>query len=228
VGPTPIEFFFDIMCPYAYQTSKWIRDIRDQGRVDVTWRFFSLEEINLEPGKRHPWERPWSFGFGMLRVAALLRRGVGEHDGNDLVDRYYSVAGRWLHEEGRKPHSPEASQEILASLDLDPGLVVEAIDDPTTIDEVRSDHDSLVAAGGFGVPVLVVPSGRMWFGPVVAPAPEGAAAAALWSIVEAAESTEHFYELKRVKSPEDLRHIGETFRPYLEGRDWISVERPAP
>ncbi|MEY4162913.1 MAG: hypothetical protein RI939_1642, partial [Actinomycetota bacterium] len=28
--PAEIEFFFDIMCPYAYQTSRWIRDVQRQ------------------------------------------------------------------------------------------------------------------------------------------------------------------------------------------------------
>ena len=224
-SPVPIECFFDIMCPFAYQTSLWLRDVRDQGLVDVTWRFASLEEFNREPHQKHPWERPWSFGFGMLRVAARLRR---EDDGNELVERYYAAAGRWLHEEGRKPHSPEASREILAELGLDPGLVTGAIDDPTTIDEVRADHDRLVAGGGFGVPTLVFPSGRAWFGPVVVPAPQGAEAAALWDVVAAAERFPHLYELKHVKSPLDLAHIARAFQPYLDGRDWISIERPAP
>ncbi len=225
MAPVPVEFFFDIMCPYAYQTAGWIREVRDQGLVEVTWSFASLEEFNLEPGKRHPWERPWSFGFGMLRVAALLRRA---DDGADRVDRYAAAAGRWLHEEGRKPHSPEASAEILTEIGLDPGLVAEAIDDPTTIDEVRADHDRAVAHGVFGVPALLLPSGRAWFGPVVAPAPTGDDAAALWALVAAADRIPNLYELKLAKTDRDIHHIAEMFRPYLEGRDWRTVERPAP
>jgi 2-hydroxychromene-2-carboxylate isomerase len=235
-SPVRIECFFDIMCPFAYQTSLWLRDIRDRGLVDVTWRFASLEEFNREPHQKHPWERPWSFGFGMLRVAARLRRetdlgGGNETDlggGNELVERYYAAAGRWLHEEGRKPHSPAASEEILAELGLDPGLVAEAIDDPTTIDVVRAEHDRLARSGGFGVPTLVFPSGRAWFGPVVVPAPQGDEAAALWDVVAAVERFPHLYELKRVKTTLDLAHIADAFQPYLDGRDWISIERPAP
>ena len=59
------------MCPYAYQTSVWIRDVREQIGLDITWRFFSLEEVNRVEGKRHPWERPWSFGWGQMRVGSL-------------------------------------------------------------------------------------------------------------------------------------------------------------
>ena len=99
-----VDFHFDVMCPWAYQSAVWIRDVRDQLGLDIGWRFFSLEEINRVEGKKHPWERPWSYGWSLLRVAALLRR-----TSMDDVDRFYDVAGRWLHVEGRKPHTPDGA-----------------------------------------------------------------------------------------------------------------------
>ena len=78
--PTAIEFFFDPMCPWAYQTSVWIRDVRSQIGLDITWRFFSLEEVNRVDGKRHPWERPWSYGWGQMRVGSLIRRELGNDE----------------------------------------------------------------------------------------------------------------------------------------------------
>ena len=51
--PTEVDFHFDVMCPYAYQTSLWMREVRDRAGVDVTWRFFSLEEVNRAEGKKH-------------------------------------------------------------------------------------------------------------------------------------------------------------------------------
>src|SRR3546814_13828316 len=61
--PAAVDFHFDVMCPFAYQTSKWIRAVRDQTGLAVTWRFFSLEEVNRVHGKQHPWEREWSYGW---------------------------------------------------------------------------------------------------------------------------------------------------------------------
>ena len=63
-----------MMCPYAYQTSLWIREVRDRTGLEVNWRFFSLEEINRAEGKKHPWEREWSYGWSLMRIGALLRR----------------------------------------------------------------------------------------------------------------------------------------------------------
>ena len=41
--PESVDFHFDVMCPYAYQTSLWIREVRDLTGLTVNWRFFSLE-----------------------------------------------------------------------------------------------------------------------------------------------------------------------------------------
>ena len=81
---TSVDFHFDIMCPYAFQTSLWMRDVRDQLGLGVQWRFFSLEEINRSEGKKHPWEREWSYGWSMMRVAAFLRR-IDPELGRSLV-----------------------------------------------------------------------------------------------------------------------------------------------
>jgi len=217
-----IGFHFDVMCPWAYQTSLWIRDVRRQNGLQIDWRFFSLEEINRTEGKKHPWERDWSYGWGMMRVAALLRR-----TSMDDCDRFYAAAGRALHEEGRKPHNPEVAAEILSDLGLDPALVQQAIDDQTTHDDVKADHDAVVSSGGFGVPTLVFDDGSSLYGPVLTPAVYGDDALELWDIVQRMRRFPHLYEIKRPKSEADLVHIQQQFTPYLTGRDWESRERPA-
>ncbi len=219
--PIRLGFHFDVMCPWAYQTSKWIREVRETVPMEIDWRFFSLEEINREGGKKHPWEREWSYGWSMMRVAAMLRRGS-----MDDCDRFYEAAGRALHEEGRKPHRPEVAEEICGDLGRDPGVVRAASDDPTTHDEVHADHDAVVGSGGFGVPTLVFGDGRQVYGPVIAPAPTGQAALDLWDLTVAYSKVSHLYELKTPKGDADMMHIFEVFRPYFEARDWESKEKP--
>jgi 2-hydroxychromene-2-carboxylate isomerase len=218
-----VDFHFDIMCPWAYQTSLWIREVRDRTGLEVRWRFFSLEEVNRVEGKKHPWEREWSYGWSMMRIGALLRR-----TDMDLLDRWYAAAGRALHVEGRKPHRPEVAEEILVGMGLDPGLVHEAIDDPTTGDEVRAEHELIVAGGGFGVPTLRFDDGQLLFGPVLVDPPAGDAAVRLWDLTTGWLEFPRVYEVQRPKSPTDIDVIVEAFSPYLEARDWFSVQRPTP
>jgi 2-hydroxychromene-2-carboxylate isomerase len=218
-----VDFHFDIMCPYAFQTSLWMRDVRDQLGLDVRWRFFSLEEVNRGDGKKHPWERQWSYGWSMMRVGALLRR-----TGPDLLEQWYRAAGAALHVDGLKPHHPEVAAQLLAAMGLDPALVAQATEDPTTNDEVKADHDRVIALGGWGVPTLVFHGAHALFGPVLIEPPTGPAALRLWDLVTGWLEFPHLYELQHPKSRQDLLAIQTTFRPYIEARDWKSIENETP
>ena len=219
-APTTVDFHFDVMCPYAYQTSLWMRDVRDQLGLTVNWKFFSLEEVNRVEGKKHPWEREWSYGWSMMRIGALLRR-----TDMALVDAWYAITGKALHIDGHKPHDPAVARHLMAELGLDPALVDQAIADPTTHDEVRAEHQRVVDAQGFGVPTLFFPDGQCLFGPVLIDPPTGEAAVRLWNSVTAWLEFPHLYELQRPKTPADQRAIATAFRPYLEARDWVSMNR---
>jgi 2-hydroxychromene-2-carboxylate isomerase len=221
--PMAVDFHFDIMCPYAYQTSLWIRNVRDETGLDIRWKFFSLEEINRSDGKKHPWEREWSYGWSMMRIGALLRR-----QDMDLLDRWYAEAGKALHIDGRRPHRPEVAEAILGEMGLDPGLVRAAIADSSTADEVLAEHQQVVSMGGFGVPTLLFADGQALFGPVLVDPPTGSAAVRLWDLTVGWLEFPHVYEVQRPKSAADIDAIATVFTPYLEARDWFSVQKPTP
>jgi predicted DsbA family dithiol-disulfide isomerase len=33
-----LEFFFDPVCPFAWVTSRWVKEVQQQREYDVTWR----------------------------------------------------------------------------------------------------------------------------------------------------------------------------------------------
>jgi hypothetical protein len=215
VRPTTVDFHFDVLCPWAYQTSLWMRDVRDQLDLTVNWKFFSLEEVNRVEGKRHPWERDWSFGWSILRIGALLGRIDMKH-----LDDWYAVTGRALHVDGMKIHEPDVARLLLEEIGMDPGLVDESISDLTTNDEVK----------GFGVPTIFFPgvnggAEQTIFGPVLINPPSGEAALRLWDTVCGWLEFPELYEIQRPKTNADQRLIGQTFKPYMEARDWVSINR---
>jgi predicted DsbA family dithiol-disulfide isomerase len=212
------------MCPWAYQASRWLRAVRAETGLAVEWRFFSLEEVNREEGKKHPWERPWSYGWSQLRVAALLRR-----DSQELLDRWYAACGAAFFEDGRPTFTPSGAADVVTSLGLPSSLVDEAIADPTTSDEVLADHSYLVTThGGHGVPTLVFEDGQALYGPAVVNAPTGADAVRLWELVHGWRAFPDLFELRRPKTASDMVRIGEAFSTYLTARAWRTIETPAP
>jgi 2-hydroxychromene-2-carboxylate isomerase len=219
-SPPEVDFHFDVMCPWAYQTSLWMRDVRDRLGLTVNWRFFSLEEVNRREGKKHPWEREWSYGWSMMRIGVVLRR-----TDMALLDAWYERAGRALHVEGHKPHEPDVARHLLDEIGADPAVVDEAMADPTTHDEILAEHQRVVGRGGFGVPTLFFPDGQCLFGPVLIDPPRGDAALRLWDAVTAWLEFPQMYEIQRPKAAADNELIADTFRPYLEARDWVSINR---
>ena len=221
--PAAVDFHFDIMCPYAFQTSWWIREVRDHADVDVRWRFFSLEEINRVEGKKHPWERPWSYGWSMMRIGARLRR-----DDPALLDAWYARAGTVLHIEGRKPHEPDVARELLGELGLDPGLVDGRSPTPPLTTRSRPSTTSWPPPAG-GVfrccasTTVSASSGLCSSTPRPARQPCGYGS---WSA--AGGSSPMCGELQRPKSGDDIKLIAERFGPYLRARDWITIQNETP
>ncbi|EHR50237.1 putative dithiol-disulfide isomerase involved in polyketide biosynthesis [Saccharomonospora marina XMU15] len=218
--PTEVDFHFDPMCPFAYHTSRWVREVRAHTGLKVNWRFFSLEEVNRFEGKKHPWQRQWSYGWSQLRIAALLRRRDPA-----LLDAWYARVGRELHLDGGKPHDPATARDLLAEIGVEPGLLDEALADPSTHDDILADHRRVIDAGGFGVPTLFFPDGQCLFGPVLVDPPSGQAAVRLWELVTGMLEFPHVYELQRPKNERDEQVIACELEPYVRGRDWVSVNR---
>lgn len=217
--PTDIDFYFDPLCPFAYQTALWLRDVRRQTGLTIHWRFFSLEENNRPEGEPHLWERDFAPGWSALRVAAHLRRRDMA-----LCDAWYAACGQARHEEGRKFHDPEVARALLASIGAEAGDWDAALADPTTHDDVRADHhDAVEKHAIFGVPTLLFPARagvppRAVFGPVIVPAPLGVDALDLWDITSRYARFPGLYELKTTRTVAWQHDIARVFSAPRAGR----------
>lgn len=132
-------------------------------------------------------------GTPALRTLALVRR----MEGNDGVGRVYQALGDRVHEGGEEL-SPDVVRSALSDVGLRAGLLDEAIEDDTTMKEVRAEHDLAVEeVGCFGVPTIVLESGKGMFGPVIATVPTGEHAGEMWDHFAWLTEQDGFFELKR-------------------------------
>jgi 2-hydroxychromene-2-carboxylate isomerase len=186
-----VRFHFDPACPWAYQGSKWIREVEKVRDIEVDWRLFSLTIVNEEA--EDPLADAHDEGLRALRTLVLVRNEAG----NDGVQRVYAAIGARSHERGERL-TAEALAGALEDEGIDTGLTDKAMQDESTIAGVRTEHDAAVAdVGAFGVPTVVLPSGKGMFGPVVAVAPIGEAAGELWDHVRVLIEWDGLFELKR-------------------------------
>ena len=191
-----VHFYFDVMCPWTWLTSRWLVDVAAQRDLTVTWRTLSLPMLHAGPASASPvpdaprWRSP---GELVLRVMESLRA-----DGrNDDVGRFYTECGRRFHVEGQPPAGSVIVEAARAA-----GVVdhLAAADDDTWDVQVRASLiEALVAAGpDVGSPVMVIDGqARGVFGPIVSPRPEGEDAVRLWDAMVTLLSTPGFLEAKR-------------------------------
>jgi predicted DsbA family dithiol-disulfide isomerase len=194
--PVSLNFHFDPLCPLAWRTALWIREVRNARPVDVHWRFFSLEVVNRKPGVEPDYVN--GNGWTALRSLALARR----KDGNEGVEKLYIALGNAAH--GRKESLRDRAvvEASAQAAGFGPDLVEEALADESTIQDVLADHQEAVERYlAFGVPTLAIEGSDVGFyGPVINTVPHGEEALELWDYTAWLLRQPNIYELKRERT----------------------------
>lgn len=191
---TPVDFWFDPACPWAWMSSRWLLHAAEVRDLRPRWHVMSLAVLNegreLSDGYRQLMQEAW----GPVRVCIAAREKLGD----DVLLPLYTAMGTriHLHQAGLGRDMVEAA---LREADL-PSELADAMSSTDHDDALRtSHHDGMDRVGtDVGTPVISV-DGVSFFGPVVTPAPRGEAAGLLWDGVVLVAATPGFYELKRTR-----------------------------
>ncbi len=205
-GPYDIEFFFDPGCPFAWQTSVWIRRVQELREITIGWRFISLKHIN--EGKDLPDEIRLSHERSrrVHRICAAARSQFG----NDAVADLYRAWGE--HYWYRSPPGTDGLARIAeAARSTDPAVAIaeaglpasllEAADDPSWDDVLRAESDEAFRRTGpdVGTPIITYdpPTGNSLFGPIISDVPDDEQALAFYDALRTFVDFPAFSELKR-------------------------------
>ena len=197
---TPVDFWFDPLCPWAWITSRWMLEVEQVRPVQIRWHVMSLAVLN--EGKDDMSERYQELmkqAWGPVRVAIAAEQKFGP----EVLGPLYTALGTRFHHE-KAPKDRPTIEAALAAAGL-PADLAEAMDSTEYDAAVRASHAEGIERVGYevGTPIISM-NGTSIFGPVVTPIPRGEAAARLWDGVNLVTQTDGFFELKRSRTRDPI------------------------
>jgi hypothetical protein len=202
---TGVEVFVDPSCPWAWITSQWIKEVAPQRDLVVTWPSYCLEirdDYGVAPTmpeeRREAAIAAHALSHRMLRIFEAARSRSGEA----AVDALYAAWGPAFFVRDRADDDTLLSA-CLAACGAAPDLI-DAADDEKWDAPIEESMQVAYAFGGpkTQTPTIVVradpPHG--FKGPVMAPAPTGAAALELWDAIQVISRQSGFFEITRPRS----------------------------
>ena len=230
-----LAFHFDPVCPFAWMTSTWVRQVAAQREYAVDWRFISLRLLNahVDYDAHFPpeYEAGHTAGLRLLRVAARVR----EEHGRAAVGPLYEALGAAVFDRVPAAEPPGTAgavaflAPVLAGLGL-PAELADALEDASLDAVVQAETDAALALTGkdVGTPILqfTPPDGTAFFGPVISRLPSDEDAVRLWDHVVGLAGFDGFAELKRsLRELPQLRARGVSQDEVGVQEDWHAGSR---
>ena len=193
-GRTPVDFWFDPMCPWAWMSSRWLLEVEKVRPIAPSFHVMSLSYLNADKDISDSYRARLEPAWGPVRVAIAAARA----EGDQVLLPLYTALGNRIHLEGRAIDR-QLIVEALEEVGL-PASLADAADTVAYDEDLQKSHHAGMDQVGMevGTPVISV-EGVAFFGPVVTPAPKGEAAGSLWDGVLLVAGTPGFFELKRTR-----------------------------
>ncbi|HWW54683.1 MAG TPA: hypothetical protein VNY84_12980 [Acidimicrobiales bacterium] len=202
---TDVEMFVDPSCPWAWITSRWLKEVAPQRDLTVTWRSYCLEirdDYGVAPTVPENFRDAALVGHAishrMLRIFEAARARSGE----EAVDALYTKWGeRFFAKDGPRDDSILSACLVASGVDRD---LVDAADEEKWDAPIVEAMEIAYAFGGpkTQTPTIVVrtdpPHG--FKGPVMAPAPTGEAALSMWDAIQVLSREPGFFEITRPRA----------------------------
>ena len=191
---TPVDFWFDPLCPWAWMTSRWVLEVEKVRRIAPAFHVMSLAYLNQDKDIPEEYREKLEGAWGPVRTLIA----AAELEGDQVLLPLYTAMGNRTHLGGREIDRALV-EESLAEVGL-PTTLADAMEDPSYDDAVKKSHHLGMDQVGMdvGTPVISV-DGVAFFGPVVTPAPKGEDAGRLWDGTLLVAGTPGFFELKRTR-----------------------------
>jgi predicted DsbA family dithiol-disulfide isomerase len=152
------EVFYDYLCPFVYRASVLLQNVgrSEPSRLKVTWRYFSLTQVNSKDDGWTVWDAPASQlvkGRLAFKAAEAARR-------QGRFDDFHMPLLEARHSDRLDLDQPEVVERVAADSGLDLDRFRKDVADPHILDSLARDHRQAVQEHGvFGTPTFVFPDG---------------------------------------------------------------------
>src|SRR5690349_11288398 len=160
-APTPThavaDFWFDPRCPWAWITSRWMKEVEQVRDVSVQWHVMSLAYLNEDKeGLDEKYRAGLADAWGPVRVVAAAAERYGDTDArrNEVVGTLYTEIGTRFHNEGLE-RTRATIEAALGAAGLDTDLA-DAMDSTEYDDAIKKSHHAGMDQVGYdvGTPVI--------------------------------------------------------------------------
>jgi predicted DsbA family dithiol-disulfide isomerase len=203
--PVAVDIYFDFACPYVHSAAVWLAEVNRQlgdSRVEVTWKFFPLEQVNAPAGADMPiWDLPpdrRSRGRDSFHAAAAARR-----QGREAFDRFHTALLTLKHEEEQDHGKRSTLDEAASRAGLDLARFAADLEDERLLKDIENDYvagrDGL---GVFGTPTFVFANGQAAYLRILPPPPAEEAVAFWLDFLRDVRDRPYLQEIKRPRRPQ--------------------------
>ena len=83
-----VKFWFDVSCPFAWQTSRWIKEVEKVRDIEIEWVPMSLAVLNDGRDIPEDYAAMMEANWGPARVFAKVKQEAPER-----IDALYTAMG---------------------------------------------------------------------------------------------------------------------------------------
>jgi predicted DsbA family dithiol-disulfide isomerase len=200
-----IDVYFDFACPYVHSAASWLREVNSQlgeSRIDVTWKFFPLEQVNAPADADMPiWDLPperRSRSRDSFHAAAAARR-----QGEEAFERFHAALLTLKHEEEQDHGKRSTLDEAASRAELDLTRFAADLEDRGLLKEIENDYVAgKEGLGVFGTPTFVFANGQSAYLRILPPPPPEEAVAFWLDFVRDVRDRPYLLEIKRPRRPQ--------------------------
>lgn len=156
-----IDVYTDYACPYAWANQRWLDQVKEQlgDRLQITWRYFPLEQVNAPDADFKVWELPNDGTSSTMR--SFQAAHAARKQGDEAFARFHAALFRRRHEDGRNLAGQRVLEQTAGEAGLDLEQFREDLKSGDVFDIVRDDYThGRQKLGVFGTPTNVFENGQ--------------------------------------------------------------------